>query len=160
MLNTKRGSSLTTLIVLLAGMIFAPNAFADDEDDVLAVIHQYGDLEGDLDAQAEMIRADRVHIVAGQRRSDQAQNLQIQKANGAASEAVNGGKTRVITSIESPQVAIYGNVAVTSFVQTYNFYPHNQPASAGQPTWVTLVLVKEGGQWGIAHAHASPAGGN
>jgi hypothetical protein len=160
MLNIKRVSNFTTLFVVLAGMILAPYAFADDEDDVLAVIHQYGDLEGDLDAQAEMIRADRVHIVAGQRRSDQAQNLQIQKANAAASEAVNGGKTRIVTSIESPQVAIYGNVAVASFVQVYNYFPHNQPASAGQPTWITLVLVKEGGQWGIAHAHASPAGGN
>jgi hypothetical protein len=160
MLNIKRDSSLTTLIVVLAGMIFAPYAFADDEDDVLAVIHQYGDLEGDLDSQAEMMRDDRVHIVGGQRRSDQALNLQLQKASRAASEAVNGGKTRIITSIESPQVAIYGNVAVASFVQTYNFFPHNQPASAGQPTWVTLVLVKERGQWGIAHAHGSPAGGN
>jgi len=160
MLNVKRGSSLTTLIVVLAGMIFAPCAFADDEDDVLAVIHQYGDLEGDLDSQAKLMRDDRVHIVGGQRRSDQALNLQLQKASRAASEAVNGGKTRIITSIESPQVAIYGNVAVASFVQTYNFFPHNQPASAGQPPWVTLVLVKERGQWGIAHAHASPAGGN
>ncbi len=32
MLNLERGSRLTTLIVVLAGMIFAPNAFADDAD--------------------------------------------------------------------------------------------------------------------------------
>ncbi len=160
MLNIKKSGRLTVLFVVLTGLIYAPYVFADDEDDVLAAIKHYGDLEEDLDAQAKMIRADRVHIVGGQRRSDQAQNLQLQKATRAASEAVNGGKTQIITSIESPQVAIYGNVAVASFVQTYIFFPNNQPASAGQPAWVTLVLVKEGGQWGIAHAHASPAGGN
>ena len=32
MLNLERGSRLTTLIVVLAGMIFAPYAFADDAD--------------------------------------------------------------------------------------------------------------------------------
>ena len=32
MLNLERGSRLTTLIVVLAGMIFAPCAFADDAD--------------------------------------------------------------------------------------------------------------------------------
>jgi hypothetical protein len=160
MLNIKKSGRLTVLFVVLTGLIYAPYVFADDEDDVLAAIKHYGELEEDLDAQAKMIRADRVHIVGGQRRSDQAQNLQLQKATRAAGEAVNGGKTRIITSIESPQVAIYGNVAVASYVQTYIFFPSNQPASAGQPTWVTLVLVKEGGQWGIAHAHASPAGGN
>ncbi len=32
MLNLERGSHLTTLLVVLAGMIFAPCAFADDAD--------------------------------------------------------------------------------------------------------------------------------
>ena len=62
MLNIKRVSNFTTLFVVLAGMIFAPCAFADDEDDVLAVIHQYGDLENDLEAQAELMRSDRIYI--------------------------------------------------------------------------------------------------
>ncbi len=161
MLNLERGSRLTTLIVVLAGLIFAPYAFADDEDDVLAVVMQYGDLEGDLDAQAKMMRDDRVWISVGIRRSDEARNMSIQKAGRKASEAVNGGKTIFMTEIESPLVSVYGDVAVASFVRIFNTIPHNQPPNPpGQPTWVTLVLVKEGGKWGIAHTHQSPAGGN
>ena len=160
MLKHTTGSRLSTLIIVLAGLLFAPYAFADDTDDILAFIQQYGDLEDDLDAQAMMMRADRVWINGGIRRTDEAKNMSIQKAGQKAGEAVNGGKTKIITEIESPTVALYGDVAVASFVIIYNVYPHNQPAVQFSPTWVTLVLVKEGGEWGIAHTHQSPAGGN
>jgi hypothetical protein len=86
--------------------------------------------------------------------------MEIQMAGRKAGEAVNGGKTRFITTIESPHIAIYGNTAVASFIRIFNVYPHNQPSDGGSPNWVTLVLVKEGGDWGIAHTHMSPAGGN
>ena len=161
MLKLTTAGRLGTLIIVLAGLIFAPYAFADDEADVLAVVMQYGDLEGDLDTQAKMMRDDRVWISGGIRRSDEARNMSIQKAGRKASEAVNGGKTIFMTEIESPLVSVYGDVAVASFVRIFNTIPHNQPPNPpGQPTWVTLVLVKEGGKWGIAHTHQSPAGGN
>ncbi len=154
----QRGN-LSTLIVALAGLVFAPLAFADDKDDVMAIIDQYGELEDDLATQARMMRDDRV-MIAGVRRTDNAKNMEIQMANRKAGEAVNGGKTRFITTIESPHIAIYGNTAVASFIRIFNVYPHNQPSDGGNPNWVTLVLVKEGGDWGIAHTHMSPAGGN
>ncbi len=161
MLSLERGSRLTTLIVVLAGLIFAPYAFADDEDDVLAVVHKYGDTEGDLATQAKLMRADRVYITGGFRQTDEAKNMATQMAARQASEAVNGGKTKFMTMIEGPVIRVYGNVAVASFVRVFNTIPHNQPANPpGQPIWVTLVLVKEGGEWGIAHTHQSPAGGN
>jgi len=160
MLTLERGDRLATLIVALAGLIFAPFAFADDEDDVMAVVQQYADLETDLEAQAGLIRDDRV-MITNVRQSDQAKNMAIQVAGRKANEAVNGGKTRVYTTTDSPQVAIYGDVAVVSFLRMFSFIPHNQPPPPpGQPLWVTLVLVKEGGDWGIAHTHMSPAGGN
>ena len=154
----QRGN-FSTLIVALAGLLFAPLAFADDKDDVMAFIDQYGELEDDLAAQAKMIRDDRV-MITGIRRTDNAKNMEIQMAGRKAGEAVNGGKTRFITTIESPHIAIYGNTAVASFIRIFNVYPHNQPSDGGNPNWVTLVLVKEGGDWGIAHTHMSPAGGN
>ncbi len=161
MLSLERGSRLITLIVVLAGLIFAPYAFADDEDDVLAVVHKYGDTEGDLATQAKLMRADRVYITGGFRQTDEAKNMATQMAARQASEAVNGGKTKFMTMIEGPVIRVYGNVAVASFVRVFNTIPHNQPANPpGQPIWVTLVLVKEGGEWGIAHTHQSPAGGN
>jgi hypothetical protein len=155
----KRGGSFSTLIVALAGLVFAPLAFADDKDDVMAVIEQYGELEDDLAAQARMMRDDRV-MITNVRQTDNAKNMEIQMAGRKAGEALNGGKTRFITTIESPHIAIYGNTAVASFIRIFNVYPHNQEPAGGQPNWVTLVLVKEGGKWGIAHTHMSPAGGN
>ena len=155
----KRGGSFTTLIVALAGLVFAPLALADDKGDIMAFVEKYGELEDDLAAQAKMIRDDRV-MITGIRRTDNAKNMQIQMAGRKAGEAVNGGKTRFITTIESPHIAIYGNTAVASFIRIFNVYPHNQPSDGGDPQWVTLVLVKERGDWGIAHTHMSPAGGN
>ena len=161
MLNIERSSRVTTLIVVLSGLIFAPYAFADDRDDVLAVIQQYGDLEDDLDAQSKLMLADRVFITGGLRQTDEAKNMANQIAGRKAGEALNGGKTKFVTTIEGPLVSIYGDAAVASFVRIFNVFPHNQPPNPpGQPTWVTLVLVKEGGEWGIAHTHQSPAGGN
>lgn len=159
MLNPTKGIRLGLSSLVLMGLAFAPLAQADDKDDVLAFIHQYGELEDDLEAQTELIRDDRVMITAV-RQTDNAKNMEIQMANRAAGEAINGGKTRFITTIESPRVAIYGNVAVASFIRIFNVIPHNQPPAGGNPQWVTLVLVKEGGKWGIAHNHQSPAGGN
>ena len=159
MLKHTTRSRLGTLIVL-AGLMFAPYAFADDKDDILAVVQQYGDLEGDLAAQAKLMRDDRVYIVGGARQTDEAKNMSIQMAVRQATEAVNGGKTKYITIIESPVVAIYGHVAVASFVRTFTIFPSGLAPIFGGPTWVSLVLVKEGGEWGIAHTHQSPAGGN
>ena len=155
----KRGGSFSTLIVALAGLVFAPLALADDKNDIMAFVEKYGELEDDLAAQAKMIRDDRV-MITGIRRTDNAKNMKIQMAGRKAGEAVNGGKTRFITTIESPHIAIYGNTAVASFIRIFNVYPHNQPSDGGDPQWVTLVLVKERGDWGIAHTHMSPAGGN
>ncbi len=155
----KRGGSFTTLIVALAGLVFAPLALADDKGDIMAFVEKYGELEDDLAAQARLMRDDRV-MITGIRRTDNAKNMEIQMAGRKAGEAVNGGKTRFITTIESPHIAIYGDTAVTSFIRIFNVYPHNQPSDGGDPQWVTLVLVKERGDWGIAHTHMSPAGGN
>ena len=51
----ERGARLGMLIITLFGLAFAPLALADDKDDVMAVIERYGDLEGDLEAQARLI---------------------------------------------------------------------------------------------------------
>lgn len=159
MLRPERGEFLGSLLIALAALAFTPCALADDEDDVRAFIERYGELEDDLDAQSNLIRDDRV-MITNIRQSDNAQNMAIQKANRAHGEAINGGPTRFITSIEGVQVKIFGDVAVASFVRTFNVLPHNQPPAGGNPQWVTLVLVKEGGDWGITHTHNSPAGGN
>ena len=73
----------------------------------------------------------------------------------ATNEAMAGGKSIFITTVESPQVALYGNVAVASFMSMFSVYPHEQEPIQTEPTWVTLVLVKDGRSWGIAHTRVS-----
>lgn len=161
MIKLDRGFCRTTLLAALTGLFLAPVAFADDAADVLAVVMQYGDTEGDLAAQAKLMRSDRVFIAGDVRQTNEAKNMAGQMAARAAAEAVYGGKTKFMTLIEGPVIRVYGNVAVASFVRAFQTIPHNQLANPpGTPNWVTLVLVKEGGKWGIAHTHQSPIGGN
>lgn len=154
------GSRWSALILVTAVLCFAPLASADDEADILALVQKYGDLEGDLEAQSKMMSEDRVWINNGFRSTNEAKNMSIQIANRKATEALNGGKTKFITTIESPTVALYGDVAVASFQRTFNVIPHNQPPVQGAASWVTLVFVREGGEWSIAHTHQSQALGN
>ena len=160
MTNIERGSRLTALVFVLAGLIFAPNTFADDASDVMAIIYQYGDLENDLEAQAKLMRSDRVYIAGGIRQTDEAKNMANQIAGRKASESLSGGKTEFVTTIEDPVISIHGDVAVASFLRWWNVYPHNQASNASPPTWVTLVLIKERSGWLIKHTHQSLLLGN
>ena len=160
MKTTDRANCLAIFILLMAGVVLPFSAFADDVDDVMAVIQQYGDLEGDLEAQANLMRSDRVHIVGGNRQTNQAKNREIQLATRNREESLNGGKTEYITTIEDLDVSIHGDVAVASFKQWWNIYPTGQEAILSTPAWLTLVLVKDGSGWFIKHTHASPVSGN
>lgn len=157
--SSNQASYFMGLVFALVGVVFSSSAFADDLDDVMVVIQQYGDLEGDLEAQANLMRSDRVHIVGGNRQTNQAKNREIQLATRNRQEALSGGKTEYITTIEDLDVSIHGDVAVASFKQWWNIYPANQEAIVSDPTWLTLVLVKEGSGWFIKHTHASPVSG-
>ena len=154
--NIDRTNRLITLIFVLSGLVFTSNTFADDESDIMALINQYGDLETDLEAQGKLMRSDRIHIANGIRQTDEAKNMANQIASRKAGESLNGGKTEFVTTIEGPMVSIHGDVAVASFMQWWNIYPHNQASSTSPPTWVSLVLIKEGDNWLIKHVHQSP----
>lgn len=143
-------------LVALGLCSLASAAWADDVDDVMAAIQRYAELEGDLAAQAALIRDDRVMIAGPIRQTDQEMNMAVQMAQRQAAEAVNGGPARWITRIEAPEVRVYGSTAVASFMRIFNIFPPNQPAVNPPPQWVTLVLVKDRGNWGIAHTHMSP----
>jgi ketosteroid isomerase-like protein len=138
-------------------ILISPLAFADDADDVMAVVQQWADTEADLVAQARLIRDDRVQVTGNGRQSDQAGNLRVQLANHNARVKMAGGEPEMIVRIESPQVAVYGDTAVVSFLRLFNVIPHNSDPLPQNRAWFTLVLVKERGSWGIAHSHVSQA---
>ena len=145
---------------LAAFLLIMPiSLLADDLDDVMEVIEAYGDLEGDLAAQAELMHPDRVYITGGMRQTNESLNMRNQIATREAQEALNGGKTEFVTTIEDVDISIYGDVAVASFVRWWNVYPANQAPVLGAPTWVSLVLIKEGSDWLIKHTHQSPVRG-
>ena len=132
-------------------------AVADDEDDVMAVVERYAALEGDLDAQGELIRDDRVQI-APTRWTDNAAYMNWQAMQREHREGLDGGKATWIVDIESPEVRVYGDAAVVSFIRRQMILPPGNPPVSASPLWQTLVLVKEGRDWRIAHTHVSPVG--
>ena len=146
--------------LILSGLAFSSTVFADDESDVLEIVHQYGDLENDLEAQAGLMTADRIYITGGVRQTDEAKNMRNQIAGRRANEALNGGKTEFVTTIENPIVSIHGDTAIASFVRWLNVYPHEKAPNMSRPTWVSLVLIKENDEWLIKHTHQSPVGGS
>ena len=67
-------------------------------------------------------------------------------------------KPAPLSHTASVTACVYGNTAVASFVGIATVFPPGERAVNLNRTWFTLVLVKEGREWGIAHTHASPAG--
>ena len=149
----KKTLSVLTAIALC---VFASSAQADDVDDVMAFLEQYAALENDLEKQADMIRDDRVMIAGSARQTDQSGNMAAQIAGRDANNKANGGPTKLVMRIEAPEVRVYGSTAVASFMRLTNVYPANAAPVNPGPLWISLVLVKEGGKWAIAHTHISP----
>ena len=123
------------------------------EKDVLDTIYKWSALEGDLDAQAELIRDDRV-MITSKRWPNQADNLMVQKERRAANLS-RDPDLKIIATISSPEVRIYGEVAIADFVRRYDFIPGIGEMSPPNFTYITLVLVEEDGNWKIAHTHNS-----
>ena len=128
--------------------------FGAEEDEVIEVIKTWASLEGDLNAQAEIIRDDRVMIAGSYVWPDQKDNLMIQNERREATLKRDSG-WKIMQTIISPKVRIYGNVAVAHFVRRFDFIPSEGDVSPPSMDNATMVLVKERGKWGIAHTHFS-----
>ncbi len=151
-----KAKTTTNLIIALALIVLMPGAAsADDKDDVTALVMKYANMEGNLVEQAKLIRSDRI-MITGVRQSDQAKNLEIQLAGRKANDDSTGGPAKWITEVEGLVVRVYGDSAVASMVRRFHIYPPGAAPINTPPHWLTLVLVKEGRSWGIAHSHISP----
>ena len=78
----------------------------------------------------------------------------VQKERRAAN-LLRDPDLKIIATISSPEVRIYGEVAIVDFVRRYDFIPGMGEMSPPNFTYITLVLVEEDGNWKIAHTHNS-----
>lgn len=138
--------------------LLTPTAlFADDADDVLAVVQRWAELEVDLEAQAELVTDDRIQVFEMWRRADQAQNLRVQLAKRAATLRADPDWD-VIVTIEAPIVKVFGgDAAVVSFKRMYEVIPGRGNPPPMYQTYISMTLIKIDGEWKIAHMHGSTA---
>ena len=142
---------ILTLVVLLLPL----GAVANDEADVLAVVQQWADLENNLEAQAALVTDDRIQVFEMWRRTNQAQNLRVQLAKRAAILKLDPD-WEVIVTIEAPIVRVYaGDAAVVSFKRMYEVIPGNAAPRPMYQTYISMTLIKDRGEWKIAHMHGS-----
>src|SRR5881392_3962234 len=139
-----------------------------DVDAINRLIDRYGALEDamDMNAQAQLMSADRVFIVqAAGRRTDQTTNMRIQQATlDQIKKRLPGLQT--FTEDRDRLVKLYGNgsTAVASFYRytTTILPPSTSPEVAKEfgprAAAITLVLEKRDGDWKIVHTHVSELG--
>ena len=140
---------LSLLISSLSGQIYS-----SQEEEVVEFIKNWAALEGDLDAQAQLIRDDRVMISGANKWPDQSDNLMIQKERRSAT-LKRDPNWKTIQTIISPEVRIYGNVAVAHFQRRFDFIAGEGEVSPPAFNNATMILVKDKGKWGISHTHFS-----
>ena len=148
------GKMKQILIISILIITASNQAFSAEEDTVVEFIKTWAALEGDLDAQAELIREDRVMISGSDKWPDQRDNLMIQKERRSAT-LNRDPDWKIMQTIISPEVRIYGNVAVAHFVRRFDFIAGEGEISPPAFNNATMILIKEKGEWGIAHTHFS-----
>lgn len=171
-LRPTRAALVLTALALLA----APAASAQCDADraaVGALIDQYEATEAAMDmrAQGALMSADRVHITAGGRMTDQAQNMEMQQAQYDFIRAAVPGMRQFVEARDRMVQFVGGcDAAVASFTWVITPVPGaSTPPQALQmmegfggppdPSSITLVLERTGGEWAIVHTHASALGG-
>ena len=154
-----------SLIGAIAVLLIIPVAYADDADDVRAVINAYISTETDLEEQAKLMTDDRTYIVGGTRHTDNVANMRGHIAGQELNRTLDPDGKLMVT-MEDLLIRVNGDTAVASFYRYWNYIPGAEAVRAGRdgnapgPQASTVVLAKDGRDWKIVHTHISPMGGN
>jgi len=145
--------ALTTLLVV--GMFLTTVAMADDVDDVKAAVQRdfVSRNSGDAYAYAQSFLEGFTRFGFGGQLLEQVDSLEeLRKDRQARFDA--GLKFNL--QDRHSDVRIYGNstAVVTSYRVGTITFPDGRTARINNR--ITTVLVKQGGQWKIAHVHDSP----
>ncbi len=148
--------TLTTLLVV--GMFATAVAMADDADDVKAVIQGYSDTgnAGDVNARVQYHAAGNTRFSSGGTLLERNDSLEEQRKNQQASRDAG---LKLNLQDRHIEVSVYGNsTAVATSYRVGNItFPGGRTSQPNNR--VTTVLIKQGGQWKIAHVHISPLRG-
>ena len=156
------------LAFLLVGLIQAQDKADEEAINKLIVEYCKTEAAGDMEAQAKLMKADRIWIgPAGSGRiTNQTMNIEKQQAQLKVMEKVAKG-IRWFIDARDIIIRSYGNgkVAVASFYLYRKFIlpsdiiiPEDKRelfASQPNPLVVTHVLEKDGVEWKIVHTHLS-----
>ncbi len=147
--------ALTTLLVV--GMFLTTVAIADDVDDVKAAMqrNQVAANSGDANTEAQILLEEFTSFgFAG----GLLERLDLEEARKNRQAAFDAG-LKFNLQDRHIDVRVYGNstaVATSYRVGTINLPNGNTVRPNNR---ITTVLIKQGGQWKIAHVHVSPLRG-
>ncbi len=145
--------ALTTLFVV--GMVLMPAVLADDADDVRGTLNSHFAARnaGDTNAWAQSYVAGNTRFGPGGGLLERSDSLEEQRKNR---QAARDAGLRLNLQDRHIEVSIYGNS--TAVATSYRVGSVTFPdGSTAQPNnRITTVLIKQGGQWKIAHVHISP----
>ena len=148
--------ALTTLLVV--GMFLTTVAMADDVDDVKAAMQrsQVAGNSGDANAGTQSLLEGHTRLGPGGGLLERYDSLEERRKDRQAS--FDDG-LRLNLQDRHIEVSIYGNstAVVTSYRVGTMTVPDGRTVRINNR--ITTVLVKQGGQWKIAHVHDSPLRG-
>lgn len=156
------------IAAILAAAVPQVSLCADNPADVAAIealLQEYRRTQdaGDLLGQAKLMSPNRIWInQAGERRTDNAENMRIQQMQEDAAEKRSPGVQQITTDRD---VVMHfhgdGKVAIVSFHRfAYRAFPPGTSAEvlkndSRSTETGTLVLEKQGATWKIVHTHWS-----
>ena len=163
MIKKIKNLSVYNLIAVIGLFAISSISYADDVDDVSALLDAYIETESDLKAQGKLMSADRSFISGSPagRMTDNSSNMMAQEFVEKRRKDLDSNGIYWATR-EDQHLRVYGDAAVATFRRTLHWRPSAQGVRNGQSNGnnrqlVTVVMAKLDGNWKIVHTHISPA---
>ena len=144
---------IATLCVL--SMFLTPVSWADDADDVKAVVQNYYAAlnSGDVDTWSTHFQAGHTAFGSGGAFLEKTTSLQEQRANRQA--ALDAGVQYDLQPLHS-DVRVYGNWTAVATRYGVGTITQADGTTRRVNNRITDVWVKQGEQWKVVHRHVSP----
>jgi len=144
---------IATLCVM--SIFLTPVSWAEDTDDVKAVVHNYYAAlnSGDVDAWSEHFQTGHTAFGSGGNFLEETTSLQEQRA--IRQTALDGGIRYNLRPLHS-DVRVYGNLTAVATRYGVGTITQADGTTRQVNNRITDVWVKQGKQWKLVHRHVSP----